>query len=410
MFSNALFSTFLPFSQVGEQLRNIATSVANHPKENNTSYPQSSTELPTSSVSNVDSGCLVNSSASLLFTEEPLDNCSASENITKDDELNVQDETKIFIFFKVGHIISQTLDYFVVPSGIILNGISMVVMSMKHNRKSSVCMHMAILAVADNALLLFKIVQIIGSELTGAEIFPCPVVVFGHHLFSGIAAYIIVSMTLNKFLSVAFPLKLHLHYDTARVLKVALGIVVSVSVVYCPLILTAGTTETGALTCTRFSFDAWYIKVYSALLILFYPTIPVAAISCFNIGIIRAIQNRSQLVSSSSSQNIQESQVTVMLLLLSITFVILVLPFEMRAVVLLFTKPSVNLTEVARGYFIFSVTYTLVFLNSCVNFFLYLLSGPKFRKDLKNLVVKYCKLPVCTRRVHPQVIQMNVEQ
>ena len=347
------------------------------------SDPQSSTESTTSSISNVDSGCLVNSSASLLFTEEPLDNCSASENITKDDELNVQDKTKAMILLEAGQIILKVLDYFVVPSGIILNGISMAVMSMKHNRKSSVCTHMAILAVADNALLLFHTIQVIGSELKGTEIYPCSAVVFSHHLFSGIAAYTIVSMTFDKFLSIVFPLKLYLHYDRARVLKVALGIVVSVPAVYWPLILTAVTSETGA--CTRFSFDAWYIKGYSALLILFFPTIPVAAIFCFNVGIIRAVHNRSQLSSHLGNRNVQERQVTVMLLVVSSAFVVLVLPFEIRDIVLLFTKPSVNLAEAARAFLTFCVTYTLVYLNSCVNFFLYLLSGPKFRNDLKTL-------------------------
>lgn len=247
---------------------------------------------------------------------------------------------------------------------------------------------MSIIAISDNLVLLRRFLSWI------FEIIPvytkndlvCKVYVYTHHIFSGFGAYIIVSMTFDKFYAVTYPHKANIVCTRKRVYKFAVGITILVCLYYLPTIFTAGhLSNTAEKVCARFVYEGWYIDAYGILLLLFYPIVPVIALFFFNISIIRAIYQREiSAVSSKDSKKVSERQITVMLLFVSSMFIVLLLPFEISNPFLVVSKENETPEQAAQVVFIFQLTFSLMMLNYCINFYLYLLSGFKFRNDLKN--------------------------
>ena len=80
-----------------------------------------------------------------------------------------------------------------------------------------------------------------------------------------------------------------------------------------------------------------------------------------------------------------ENQLTIMLVLVSTLFIILLLPIYIRTIYVTFvvvTSPS----EHASSILFFQITYKLLTTNNGINFFLYCVSGRKFRNDLKEVL------------------------
>ena len=80
-----------------------------------------------------------------------------------------------------------------------------------------------------------------------------------------------------------------------------------------------------------------------------------------------------------------ENQLTIMLLLVTILFSILLIPTYIRFIYLTFVKSDTPV-KYARSMLIFQITYKLYVTNSGVNFFLYCISGCKFSSDLKEIL------------------------
>ena len=80
-----------------------------------------------------------------------------------------------------------------------------------------------------------------------------------------------------------------------------------------------------------------------------------------------------------------ENQLTTMLLLLTILFLILMFPVYIRFI---YTNFVARDTPTKYAYFIFFyyLSHKLYFTNNGVNFFLYCISGQKFLDDLKDIL------------------------
>ena len=80
-----------------------------------------------------------------------------------------------------------------------------------------------------------------------------------------------------------------------------------------------------------------------------------------------------------------ENQLTTMLLLVTTLFLILVLTTYIRFIYAAFVTPD-SPSEFADSLLIFEISSKLYVTNSGINFFLYCISGQKFRNDLKDIL------------------------
>ena len=90
-----------------------------------------------------------------------------------------------------------------------------------------------------------------------------------------------------------------------------------------------------------------------------------------------------------------ENQVTITLLLVTTLFLILLWSTYFRFIYLSFAKRDTPL-EYAKLMLLYQVTAKLYITNSGINFFLYCISGQKFRNDLKEILC-------CFGKSHPSL-------
>ena len=99
------------------------------------------------------------------------------------------------------------------------------------------------------------------------------------------------------------------------------------------------------------------------------------------------VEGKNQTLNDSFQrrQNVMENQLTIMLLLVTTLFLILMTPVYIRGLYLLFAT-----FDTAFGYanlkLLFQVSHKLYNTNSGINFFLYCVSGGKFRSHLREML------------------------
>jgi hypothetical protein len=76
-----------------------------------------------------------------------------------------------------------------------------------------------------------------------------------------------------------------------------------------------------------------------------------------------------------------------MLLLVSFALLILTMPRAVRLVIYMFIEPTSNYFTFGMYYFVSHLSFLLSLTNHAVNFYLYCLSGSRFRKDLRDFIL-----------------------
>ena len=94
-----------------------------------------------------------------------------------------------------------------------------------------------------------------------------------------------------------------------------------------------------------------------------------------------------------------ETQLTTMLLLVTTLFLILLLPTYVRFILASFMIPDTP-SKLAMSLFFIEFSYKLFVTKSGINFFLYCVSGQKFRNDLKEIVCYTRRASSSTKESH----------
>ncbi len=337
----------------------------------------------------------IESTSCLTNTTELIANCSsaAAAQANRDSFriLSFQNKVKNTLYYKVAEKLELVSRFIIFPSGIITNTVSLFVMSMKHNRKMTTCLYLSITAVTDNLMLIRLILTDLFVKFSPYPFdnYACKVYVYFMFTVSGFSAYTIVLMTFDRFCAVVYPHKSGIQCTRKRVVKLTCFNFIFTTVFYLPLIfITERLESTSDSFCIKHSYKNWYIQVHLVLQIIFFPVVPIVALFNMNISIIVALKRSDLNVTSTLSEaarRLQQRQVTMMLLLVSFTFMILLLPQEIRNLVLLWHQPKGGVMETARSMLVFRVTFEMMMFNHVINFYLYLISGSKFRNDLKAL-------------------------
>ena len=97
-----------------------------------------------------------------------------------------------------------------------------------------------------------------------------------------------------------------------------------------------------------------------------------------------------------------ETQLTTMLLLVTTLFLILLLPTYIRFIYASFMIPDTP-SKQAMSLFFIEFSYKLFVTNSGINFFLYCVSGQKFRNDLKEILCCIRRSSSSSKELNPDV-------
>ena len=329
----------------------------------------------------------------------------------------------------------------VVFIGLIGNSLSFLVMIKPRNRRIGCYNYMAALAISDNSNLILALdywTLIFGKRKSnGME---CQIVAW---LFQAVALSsmcFVMSMTVDRFLAIRYPLKAKTLCSVRRARITITCITIGVIIYTLPYFFTSGLLSDNR-TCVAVATKDKLSVVYNWLNIFLGSVIPFISLLSMNVVIIRTIRKRGKYLKSygnadhdtTSVQEIhtdtkielelitgncqseqtrahkdneqsarktisktrkrtvkqirvsRDKQLTMMLLLVTFTFLLLTLPQYVRYLVAILWNYTTSPQDYANYILLVHISNKLFFLNSGCNFFLYCLSGRKFRQDLMRL-------------------------
>lgn len=149
----------------------------------------------------------------------------------------------------------------------------------------------------------------------------------------------------------------------------------------------SGNAKVVGPSCFSLAEISTYTIIYSWLTIFLNSVVPFASLLCLNVLIIASVRRSisSQGKTQDERSTPRDKQLSVLLLMVSFTFLALTLPIYMRNIAYQYIDQTVSEKALSRYYIYFHVTTKLFFTNNAVNFFLYCMGGSKFRRDLKRL-------------------------
>ena len=229
---------------------------------------------------------------------------------------------------------------------------------------------------------------------------------------------LILSMTFDRLYSILMPHKAA-SFNTVKRAKITVVFITTISILYnLPhLYLTSyvGWECIPYGNAKEYSFG----EIYYWLSLVVQFALPFVCLLTMNSVIIHKIRNRFVLIKrplrdSSNSDSSQEEnsltkhsemQVFVILLLVTFAFLILATPgylfFLFVRVIDFFETP-----KLLAGYFLFyHVAHKMYISNHGINFFLYVISGRKFRSDLRNIFPNFKK-----RKRHHDLMSSNINK
>ena len=224
----------------------------------------------------------------------------------------------------------------------------------------------------------------------------CIILIYISSAVTGCSTYFIVFVTFERFYSIIRPHKAA-SFNTVKKAKITIGCIVIISVI--GNVVWVSMTQALGRECMIVSHDNLSLIVYLLGTILSY-LLPFVFVIIMNSFIIYTLRQRfknkltrsegqGQTQSQGQSNTLYQRQIYVMLLLVAFAFLIMTTPVYVTILWQSFYfRPTPKL--IATSYFLFSVSDKIYFTNNGINFFLYVMSGQKFRTDLRSLFTS-CK-------------------
>ena len=199
-------------------------------------------------------------------------------------------------------------------------------------------------------------------------------------------------MTIDKYVAIKWPHRAAT-YSIPRRAKIIILVISILVLIYNLPHFSITTLVQGK--CYGYSVKSILTKIYSWLTIVINAIIPFVLLIHMNYVIVKTVRKSRKMFRSNietegtdtrqKTMKNAENQLTTMLLLVTTLFLILVLTTYIRFIYAAFVTSDTP-SKFATSMFIFEISYKFLVTNSGINFFLYCVSGQKFRNDLKEIV------------------------
>ncbi|XP_045203461.1 probable G-protein coupled receptor 139 [Mercenaria mercenaria] len=299
--------------------------------------------------------------------------------------------------------------------GTIGNLLSFIIMA-KSMLKVSTYSYLAVLAIMDILVLYVGLLRMwvgqfsVDAQHTSNSM--CKLVSFLGYVSSDTSVWLIVAVTIERFIAVKFPLRAPRMCNVHRARLVIILIVTIICCINMHIIWTVELqyTSNNNTKCDASMEHQVLVKdVWPWVDAAIYSFVPFYVISILNSLIVRQVlfarRRRSQMqhieltskynsfVNKSQLRKSNESnkKLTIMLLAVSFTFLLTTLPMNLLQIVSAFFG---SVADDAKRYAQMTLGRTIVellmYVNHSINFFLYCATGRKFRRQVKIMACLCC--------------------
>ncbi len=320
---------------------------------------------------------------------------------------------KSFLEYKVAMALVVYILPMILLLGTIGNVLALIVLLTKRMRTTSVNFYLAILAIADTGALYlsgfktwFRVIT--GFELLHTSNAGCKIVMFLFLLSLHMSAWLVVAVSMDRWVAVWFPFKSLTFCNVQRARWVtSLGCaILSIynSHVFWTMYLQV--YPSGAFSCRPSKHNIFMTKAYPWVKLTTYSCIPFTIVLILNICIIIKIipefgnTNNNKGIKGNKTQNkylntdcratprnLKDRRVTLMLLGVSISWLCLTAPFTLWSLI---ASPSADPQSRAAAFLAKTVCFLLMYINNAANFYLYCLTGKKFRQAMRDFIFWRC--------------------
>lgn len=284
--------------------------------------------------------------------------------------------------------------------------VACIVTVQKMSSKNSSSLYISILAISDLSAVTIKLVYW-NFEFYVVDIgnFACKLFQFLGNVCNFMSTWILICLSVERLVATWFPLKM----STFGTKTSAKRVILVMAVVSCLLNI--------QYFVTIESTSDYITKViciigpkYEYLEMVVWPWVdgclvafgPLFLIMIFNMFIVLGIRRSKKLSKAMTSEqkrfehrSKQQRQITMMLIAVSLAFLILVTPYSVFWIIVLYWDYQATNLGIARFFLARRVVTFLHDANHVVNFFLYFISGQKFRQ---NAVKVFCNKTDLQRR------------
>ena len=315
------------------------------------------------------------------------------------------EQVETYTIFKVGTFINIYWYPVLIPVGLVGNTLSFIVMVKPNNRKMSTCIYMAAISVNDNIMMCmcFHDYLVYVVQIHNWHSIECKLSVFTALFALQNCTFQVLAMTVDKYIAIRWPHKAAT-YSTPRRAKLIVIVLYMLVLIYnIPHLFLSSII---GKECLAYGISSVIAKVYSWFSFVLNAIIPFTVLIHMNYVIVKSVRKSREMFAADKRMTHQgadhgmetrqkrmksaENQLTIMLLLVTTLFLILLCPTYFRFIYFLFSKRDSPLAY-ANSMFLVQFTYKLYASNSGINFFLYCISGKKFRNDLKEILCCCCQ-------------------
>ena len=301
---------------------------------------------------------------------------------------NFMEEVKTYTEFKIANFVNIYWYPILVPIGLIGNTLSFFVMIKPNNRKMSTCIYMAAISINDSLMMYtaFHYWLIGAVNIREWNLWECKFVIFCSLAALQNCTYLILAMTVDKYIAIKWPHRAATYSTPRRARIIVVGVPICVFIYNIPHFFLSVSDE-----CVAYSNSNVIARIYSWLSFVLNAVIPVLLLIHMNYIIVKTVKNSGKMFGANGmlkrkeTMKSTEKQVTIMLLLVTTLFLILLVPTYIRFIYVAFAARDTPL-EYAKTLLVFQITAKLYKTNSGINFLLYCVSGKKFRNDLKEIL------------------------
>ena len=301
---------------------------------------------------------------------------------------------------EIAHYIWLIGSPIVIAIGIIGNTLSILILSRKRMRKHTSAFYFTVLAVTDllvlNVGLLRNFLEALMEydPIRSYSQASCKIHTFLVYFLGQFSAWVLSSVTVERFISVWFPFKAR--YICTRK-NAAIGLVI-LAVFLCSanvhFFWTRGLSTLGNDTvkvyCIYLEEYYYFTKViWDILDSLLITYIPCACMVVLNILIIIKLKrfrrrNKCGFIFAPDCNSARVNSMTAMLLTVTFTFVLLMTPLTLYLIGQNYWWEYQHYHDSSFRIY-WAAAHQLMYMNNAINFLLYYVSGNRFRKEFKEL-------------------------
>ena len=301
--------------------------------------------------------------------------------------------------------------------GTIGNSLSIIILSRKTMRKMTSSFYLVLLAISDLlminvGLVRYFIMACFKLDIRDLTIWGCKVHIFLVYFLGHFSSWVLVAVTVERFITVWFPLKARricTHQNGAIGMCLLIMILLSVDVHF--LWSQHLIPHKQAWICYHIVPTVFNIKVWPWVDAFLLSYGPFLCILIFNTLIINRLlkahfeRKRHLTPNAQSSDGAKMTAMTFTLLTLTFTFLILMTPISVYLTGQYLWWRQ-NHQRNADFEIFWAVANLLSYLNNAINFILYCVSGAKFRRELVNIFHCFIK----QNNVHPSMYDPKLKK